>query len=228
MAATAVRLTRSRNAAGGLVVRLGVGLLDEYLEFLAGRCRPNTVLAVAYDLKVFFTVVGKPPRRVRPVDVLAFMTAQRAGGQGRLQVAGDGAGGVSARTLRRRLSSVSGLYGFLHARGDVLVNPVPRGLPTRRERQRPGQGVPLVRVPRTLPQIMGPAEVDALTAALRTHRDRAMVLGGLRRCEVLGLRLGGPAVRGAAGVHRRGQGRPPAADSRLGAVLRRSQRLPGG
>ena len=65
MAVTAVRLTRSRNAAGDLVVRLGVGLLDEYLEFLAGRCRPNTVLAVAYDLKVFFTAVGKPPRRVR-------------------------------------------------------------------------------------------------------------------------------------------------------------------
>ena len=44
---TVVRLTRSRNADGGLVVRLGVPLLDEYLEFLAGRCRPNTVLAVA-------------------------------------------------------------------------------------------------------------------------------------------------------------------------------------
>ena len=174
------------------MVRFGVPLLDEYLEFLAGRCRPNTVLAVAYDLKVFFTVVAKPPRRVRPVDVLAFMTAQRTGGDGRLQVA-DADAGVSARTLRRRLSSVSGLYGFLHARGDVAVNPVPRGLPTRRERQRPGQGVPLVRAPRTLPHILGPAEVDALTAALRTHRDRAMVaamvLGGLRRCEVLGLRL---------------------------------------
>jgi integrase/recombinase XerD len=193
MPAAAVRLTRSRDAAGGVVARLGVPLLDEYLEFLAGRCRPNTVLAVAYDLKVFFTVVAKSPRRVRPADVLAFMTAQRTGGEGRLQVAGAGACGVSARTLRRRLSSVSGLYGFLQARGDVTVNPVPRGLPTRRERQRPGQGVPLVRVPRTLPQILGPAEVDALTAALRTHRDRAMaaamVLGGLRRCEVLGLRL---------------------------------------
>jgi len=194
MPVTAVCLTRSRTAAGDLVVRLGVRLLDEYLEFLGGRCRPNTVLAVAYDLKVFFTEVRKPPRQVRSVDVLSFMTAQRTGGEGRLQVAEAGAGGVSARTLRRRLSSVSGLYGFLLARGDITVNPVPRGLPTRRERQRPGQGVPLVRVPRTLPQILGPAEVDALTAALRTHRDRAMVaamvLGGLRRCEVLGLRLG--------------------------------------
>jgi integrase/recombinase XerD len=193
MPAAVVRVIRSRDAAGDLVVRLGVPLLDEYLEFLGGRCRPNTVLAVAYDLKVFFTAVKKTPRRVRPADVLAFMTAQRTGRDGRLQVA-DPAAGVSARTLRRRLSSVSGLYGFLLARGDVALNPVPRGLPTRRERQRPGQGVPLVRSPRTLPRILEPAEVDALMAALRTHRDRAMVaamvLGGLRRCEVTGLQLG--------------------------------------
>ena len=42
--------------------------------------------------------------------------------------------------------------------------------------------------------MIDPDEADALLAALRTHRDRAMVqamlLGGLRRCEVLGLRLG--------------------------------------
>jgi site-specific recombinase XerD len=104
-----------------------------------------------------------------------------------------GEGGVSARTVRRRLSSVSGLFAFLQARGDVAANPVPRGLPTRRERQRPRQGVPLVRTPRTLPRILEPGQVDALLAALRTHRDRAMaeamVLGGLRRCEILGLRL---------------------------------------
>jgi site-specific recombinase XerD len=53
--------------------------------------------------------------------------------------------------------------------------------------------VPLVRTPRTLPKILEPAEVDALVGALRRWRDRAMVeamvLGGLRRCEVLGLRL---------------------------------------
>jgi integrase/recombinase XerD len=53
--------------------------------------------------------------------------------------------------------------------------------------------VPLVRTTRTLPRILNPSEVDALVAALRTHRDRAMVaamvLGGLRPCEVLGLAL---------------------------------------
>lgn len=191
-----LRVHRSRSAAGDLVVRFGVVVLDAYLEFLAVRSRPNTVAAAAYDLKVFFAVVGKAPRRVVPADVLAFITAQYAGQYGggsarQLQVAGEG--GVSARTVRRRLSSVSGLFAFLHARGDVAANPVPRGLPTRRERQRPRQGVPLVRTPRTLPRILDPGQVDALLAAVRTYRDRAMVeamvLGGLRRCEVLGLRL---------------------------------------
>ncbi|MCW2643624.1 MAG: integrase family protein [Dactylosporangium sp.] len=192
MSWSGLRLHRSRNTAGDLVVRFGVALLDAYLEFLAVRSRPNTVVAVAYDLKVFFTVVGKPPRRVVAADVLGFVTAQYAGGRARrLQAVGEGR--VSARTVRRRLSSVSGLFAFLQARGDVAANPVPRGLPTRRERQRPRQGVPLVRTPRTLPRVLEPAQVDALLAALRTHRDRAMaeamVLGGLRRCEVLGLRL---------------------------------------
>jgi integrase/recombinase XerD len=189
-------LIRSHSPAGESSVRLGVPLLDDYLSFVAGRCRPNTVLAAAYDLKVFFTVVGKDPQEVKPGDVLAFVTAQRTGQPsigGVLQPVSDDEAGVSLRTVRRRLSSVSGLFAFLHARGDVPTNPVPRGLPTRRERQRPHQGVPLVRGVRTLPRILTPAEVDALTNALRTYRDRAMVaamvLGGLRRCEVLGLRM---------------------------------------
>jgi site-specific recombinase XerD len=172
-------------------------LVDDYLEFLAGRCRPNTVLAAAYDMRVFFGVVDKSAEDVRAADVLGFMTAQRTGrGDGaRLQPVevGEQNSGVATSTLARRLSMISGFFAYLQARGDITANPVPRGLPTRRERSRPGQGVPLTRRTRRLPQILTPAEVDALTAALRTHRDRAvvaaMVLGGLRRCEVLGLRL---------------------------------------
>jgi site-specific recombinase XerD len=179
----------------GDVPRLGEPLLDGYLEFVAARCRPNTVLAVAFDLKVFFRVVGKPPAEVTSADVLGFVTAQRSGGTSPTPVAlvDDPDGAVSTRTVRRRLSTVSGLFAFLQARGDIAANPVPRSLPTRREQARPGQGVPLLRSPRTLPTILSPEQVDALTAALRTSRDRAMVaamvLGGLRRCEVLGLRL---------------------------------------
>jgi site-specific recombinase XerD len=172
-------------------------LVDEYLEFLAGRCRPNTVLAAAYDLRVFFRLVGKPPEEVVASDVLGFITAQRTGRSegGRLQPIHDDdtSAGMATSTVARRLSSVSGFFGYLQVRGDIDANPVPRGLPTRRERSRPGQGVPLTRRTRRLPRILAPTEVDALIAALRTHRDRAMVaamvLGGLRRCEVLGLRL---------------------------------------
>jgi site-specific recombinase XerD len=172
-------------------------LVDDYLEFLAGRCRPNTVLAAAYDLRVFFRVVGKPPAAVCPADVLAFITAQRTGRAGgqlvQPVVATQEPGGLAMSTVARRLSIVSGFFAYLQVRGDVPANPVPRGLPTRRERSRPGQGVPLTRRTRRLPRILSPAEVDALTGALRTSRDRAMVaamvLGGLRRCEVLGLRM---------------------------------------
>jgi integrase/recombinase XerD len=187
----------SDRLGGGRVVRVGVPLAEEYLEFLAGRCRPNTVLAAGYDLRVFFAVVGKAPDEVGPGDVLGFITAQRTGrvGEAPLQsvdLEGE-PGGVASSTVRRRLSIVSGFFAFLQVRGDVAGNPVPRGLPTRRERSRPRQGVPLVRATRRLPQILAPVEVDALTSALGTHRDRAMVaamvFGGLRRCEVLGLRL---------------------------------------
>src|ERR1019366_3899538 len=194
MAVLDPRLISSDDAGGGPpLVGLGVPLLDEYLEFVAGRCRPNTVLATAFDLKVFFSVVAKEPAEGAAADVLGFITAQRTGGDGRQLWSVDADSGVSSRTVRRRLSSVSGLFAYLHARGDVASNPVPRGLPTRRERQRPRQGVPLIRTSRTLPRILEPAQVDALLGSLRTHRDRsmvlAMVLGGLRRCEVLGLRL---------------------------------------
>jgi integrase/recombinase XerD len=75
----------------------------------------------------------------------------------------------------------------------VTRNPVPRGLAVSRPGQRAFRGAPLIRAPRTLPRVINPDEVDALMAALRTQRDRAMVeamlLGGLRRCGVLGLRL---------------------------------------
>ena len=50
-------LKRGVSPAGELMVRVGVPLLDDYLEFLAGRARPNTVLAAGYDVVVFFRCV---------------------------------------------------------------------------------------------------------------------------------------------------------------------------
>ncbi|HET8657719.1 MAG TPA: tyrosine-type recombinase/integrase [Micromonosporaceae bacterium] len=177
-------------AADG-VPQLGHGLLDEYLRFVAARARPNTVSAQAFDLKVFFTVVVKEPAEVTTADVLGFIEAQRAPRRGGNVVRlADGEAGLAASTIKRRLASMSGLFGYLNARGLVAANPVPRGLATRRAGRR---GVPLIRVPRLLPRVLTAAEAAALLAALRTWRDRAMVelmlLAGLRRCEVLGLAL---------------------------------------
>ena len=189
-------LLRSADPGDRVPIRLGDPVIDEYLEFVAARCRPNTVLATAYDLKVFSSVVGKEPSRVSTADVFAFLSAQRAPRRGsRVVRLEDGEAGLSARTIKRRLASVPGLFAYLLARDDADVrrNPVPRGLATRSPLSRGMRGVPLLRTPRTLPRVLAPAEVDALPGALRTHRDRAMVLamllGGLRRCEVLGLRM---------------------------------------
>jgi integrase/recombinase XerD len=187
-------LVRSVSSSCQVRYSLGDRLVDRYLEFVAGRARPDTLRAVAFDLKAFFTVIARDPVQVTAADVFEFLADQR-GDRSVIRLA-DRESGLSARTIARRLSSVSGLYAYLVARGDtpVRANPVPRGLLTRRQggsvRSRT---VPLVRVPRTLPRILSPQEADRLVAALRTHRDRAMVLAmllaGLRRCEVPGLRF---------------------------------------
>jgi len=181
-------LVRSETGAPGL----GEPLLDEYLRFVAARARPNTVLAQSFDLKVFFTVVGAAPTQVSTADVLRFIEAQRQPRKGNVVRLVDGEAGMAASTIKRRLASVSGLFDYLTVRGLVARNPVPRSLSARPGRA-PLRGSPLVRAPRRLPRILGPDEVDRLVAVLRTDRDKAMVwlmlLGGLRRCEVLGLRM---------------------------------------
>src|SRR5947199_479243 len=135
-------LARSTADGGIEKITLGHPLLDDYLVFVAARARTSTWLAVAYDLKVFFEVVGKEPAQVTAADVFAFLKAQRAPRLGeRVVRLEDGEAGLAARTIARRLSSVSGLFVYLCARGDagVVRNPVPRGLSSRRPGRR-GRG----------------------------------------------------------------------------------------
>lgn len=186
-------------SARGSTPSLGDPLVDEYLTFTAARVRPNTLTAQAYDLKVFFAVVAKPPQQVEVTDLLSFIEAQRAPRRGANVVRlADGEAGLAASTIKRRLATVSSLFDYLVLRGICDRNPVPRSLGARHARGSGAghgarRGAPLVRAPRKLPRVLAPAEVVALVGALRTHRDRAMVAlmlhGGLRRCEVLGLRL---------------------------------------
>ena len=54
-------LVRSAARSGEARYRLGDPLVDRYLEFVSGRARPNTLRAVAFDLKAFFSVIAKDP-----------------------------------------------------------------------------------------------------------------------------------------------------------------------
>jgi integrase/recombinase XerD len=105
-----------------LSVVVGHPLVDEFLEFCRSRCRPNTIIAIAWDLKTFFTFVEKTPTRVTSADVLDFIRAQSTGGD-RKVVRIDGSSGVSSRTIRRRVSSVSSFYAYLLTRADTSVTP---------------------------------------------------------------------------------------------------------
>ncbi|MDP9117353.1 MAG: site-specific integrase [Actinomycetota bacterium] len=107
-------LERSISASGAVRYALGDLLVDRYLEFVAGRGRPNTVRAVAFDLKTFFTVIAKSPVDVEAADVFEFLAAQR-GDRSVVRMV-DRESGVSARTIARRLSSVSGFYAYAVAR----------------------------------------------------------------------------------------------------------------
>src|SRR5436305_14786571 len=132
-------LVRAQGAAGGEVIRVGHPWLDAYVELGAARARWNTVLATAFDLKVFFSVVDKDPVEVEPADVLVFIKAQRQPRHGSKVVRiEDGEAGLAARTIKRRLATVAGLYEYLIICGDTGVTrtPVPRGLAVRRPGQR--------------------------------------------------------------------------------------------
>src|SRR3954454_18299191 len=170
-------------------------VLDRYVEIVAGRSRPNTVTATVSDLRGVFPVVDKKPSAVTSRAVFEFIAAQRQSrGDGRVVRLSDGEAGLAARTIRRRLAVMSGLFTYLVLCGEMAANPVPRGMATRRSGAGSQPvGSPLIRTPRTLPKVLEPSDVIALLGAVRRWRDRAMleamVLGGLRCCEVIGLRL---------------------------------------
>jgi site-specific recombinase XerD len=177
----------------GVAPTLGHRLVDDYLESVHARLRPNSTLAAVYDLKVFFTVIDVDPLDVRRRHVLEFIRVQRTGSTDATVVPIDLSAGLALSTIRRRLSTVAGFYSHLCALGELDHNPVQRGMPVRSPVTRDRRVVPLVRPVRHLPRILDHDDVVKLVAALGKDRDRAMIdamlLAGLRRCEVLGLRL---------------------------------------
>jgi len=198
-----MRYKLHREVRDGRIVALSLGMpeVDAYLKFLKDRCRPNTWINYAYDFQVFFSVVEKPIAEVTPKDIFAFIESQRETIRPR-RLGGKRAysdSGLSNRTIKRRLSAVSGLYEYLKVCSDTppKANPVPRGLVTRGTFWSNKFGnhgmVPLIRVPQALPRPLDAEEITKFVSSLRTQRDKAMVLlmlfGGLRKSEVLGLTL---------------------------------------
>ena len=120
-------LEKRVGADGQLRYRQGHPLVDRYLEFVAGRARPNTLRAVAFDLKTFLTMVEKDFEEARAVDVFDFLAHQR--GDRTVVRLADRESRLAARTIARRISSISGFSVYLLARGDTAVTakPVPRG-----------------------------------------------------------------------------------------------------
>lgn len=244
-----------REVRDGQLCRLSIGLemVDGYLDFLRCRCRPNTWLNYAHDLKLFFGFVDKPVAEVSTTDIFRFIRWQS---QGQDAASGDDTteAGLSSRTIKRRLCAVSGLYSYLLT-GDnppIRRNPVPAGLTLRGQipSSRPRLN-PLLRVPQTLPRLVPVDQVQRFLASLTTFRDKAMVLlmvlGGLRKSEVLGLEMadldpkqGTVLVREGKGGHQRvccvaplffrvvkryqEEERPASLTTRLFVVLKGSQR----
>lgn len=194
----------SQEVQDGEVVALSLGIpeVDAYLKFIKYRCRYNTWVSYAYDLQTFLNIVQKPVIEVTPRDILHFIEqeqdiprmGQRRNGQTRASF------GVSTRTIKRRLSAISGFYEYLRIFSDAApkVNPVPRGLAVRRPFRTNmfanSNVKPLIKTPSTLPRPLDGQEITGFLSSLRTQRDKAMVLimllGGLRRFEVLSLTVG--------------------------------------
>ena len=70
-------LVRFVSGSGQVRYRLGERLADRYLEFVAGRCRPDTLRAMAFDLMAFFAVTRQDPVAVTAADVFEFLAHQR-------------------------------------------------------------------------------------------------------------------------------------------------------
>lgn len=141
---------------------LGRPLVDDYIESVHARLRPNSMLAVVYDLKVFFTVVDVDPLDIRRHHVLEFIRVQRTGSTDATVIPIDQSEGLALSTIRRRLSTVAGFYAHLCALGKLDHNPVQRGMPVRAPVTRDRRVIPLVRPVRHLPQILDHGDVIKL------------------------------------------------------------------
>ncbi|PLX40396.1 MAG: site-specific tyrosine recombinase XerD [Deltaproteobacteria bacterium] len=157
----------------------GDNLIDYFLEHLIVErgLSPNTVDAYARDLRLFATYLAKEHRlslkEAKQRDVMEFVRRQREGG-------------LAARTVARRVSSLRTFYRTLMREGKVTSTPLEK--------------LESLRQWRTLPKTLSYQEAQALVdvpnlgdpKGLRDKAILEILYGvGLRVSEVSDLRLGG-------------------------------------
>lgn len=188
----------------------GVDAGNRFLTHLeTRRFSPATVRAYAFDLVClgrFLIERSIGVADVVPTDVFEWVDWQSTTKPAPAKVVAIIAKrGAAASSVNRRAAAARAFFEYLVMAGDRDDNPVPS--PRRGEGLRPKargmlghlgpgrarSGGRLVRQPRRLPESVDAADVSAFLADLGTRRDRAitlaMVLGGLRACEVRGLLL---------------------------------------
>jgi site-specific recombinase XerD len=155
-----------------MVVRSGGKIVDvqttspeinHFLRLLKLSRTHNTWLSYALDLKLFFSVVQLPPQSVTRSECLTFIEQQ------------DREGRADA-TINRRLAAVSSLFDELHLLDPERFphNPVSPFHRSRHERRRRSslyrkQG-------QRIPDVLASEQLQTLFGAVRTWRDRTLIL----------------------------------------------------
>lgn len=142
---------------------------NEYMDYVrrVRRLRPSTQRAYAADLRSFAKFAQGSPAVADIGETSAIM----------LEGFVADCDHLSPRTVARRLSTLSALFGYLARHGHVVANPM--------------SDIDRPRLPRTEAVWVADADVQALLDAAHTSMVRTVILTfigtGLRRSELLGL-----------------------------------------
>ena len=137
--------------------------INHFLRVLKLSRAHNTWLNYALDLKLFFRIVQAPPQAVGRPECLTFIEHQ------------DREGRADA-TINRRLAAVSSLFDELHLLDPERFphNPV---YPFQRWRHERRRRASLYRKqPERVPDVLATHQLQTLFGAVRTWRDRTLIL----------------------------------------------------
>jgi len=176
----AIRFTIMQEKSRVIAVSTNSSLINHFLDLIKLSRAYNTWVSYAYDLRLFFQVIPKPLEAITRSDCLVFMQHQEAAG-------------CSSATINRRLAALSSLFNELQLCDPALYprNPVsPR--PDRWAARQRTQSL-YRKQAQSIPDIVSENDLHTFFAALRSWRDRSIVMlmwiSCLRVSEVVAIRF---------------------------------------